>query len=163
MEYLILFGSYSSSEFFMSIFIILVIVGTICEVHTKMIEQNAERTRYWYGDNPSQDVIIEQNTEPDSTPMTEEDWNVICRTAIEKAKNGDGKSRDWITKHMSSNEGSSLENPSVKSSPLEADAVSALVNVGIKKKEAVIRVSQALSRRSYSDLDSLIKDAFSGK
>ena len=163
MEYLILFGSYSISETFMSIFIIFVIVGTICEVHEKMIEQDAARTRYWHGDNPSQDVIVEQDTEPDSTPMTEEDWNVICRTAIEKAKNGDGKARDWITKHMSSDEDSSLENPPVKSSPLEAEAVSALVNVGIKKKEAVIRVSQALSRRSYSDLESLIKDAFSGK
>ena len=151
------------AEFFMTIFIILVIVGTICEVHTKMIEQNAERTRYWYGDNPSQDVIVEQDAGSDSTPMTEEDWNVICRTAIEKAKNGDGKARDWITKHMSSEEDSSLGGTSAENSPLKADAISILVNTGIKKKEATMRVSQALSRRSYSDLDSLIKDAFSGK
>jgi len=158
MEYLILFGSYSASEFFMSIFIILVIVGTICQVHEKMIEQDAARTKYWYGDNPSQDVIVEQDTEPDSTPMTEEDWNVICRTAIEKAKNGDGKARDWITKNMSSEEGSSLE-----SSPLKANAISALVNLGIKKKEATIRVSEALTRHSYSDLEDLIKAALNGK
>ena len=163
MEYLILFGGYSASEFFMSIFIILVIVGTICQVHEKMIEQEAARTRYWYGDNPSQDVIVEQDTESDSTPMTEEDWNVICRTAIEKAKNGDGKARDWITKHMSSEEGSSLENPSVEVSPLKANAISALVNLGINKKEATIRVSEALTRHSYSDLEDLIKAALNGK
>ena len=148
------------AEFFMAVFIILVIAGTICEVNEKRIEQIAERTKYWYGDNPSQDAI---DTEEDSAPMTGEDWNVICRTAIEKAKNGDGKARDWITKHMSSEEDSSTAGSTTVVSPLKEDAISVLVNLGIKKKEAIIRVSQALDKRSYPDLDSLIKAAFNGK
>jgi hypothetical protein len=152
MEHYILIAG-AVSDFFLSVFIILVIVGTICEVHTKMIQQREDENRYWYGDGLSQEVITEQNTEPNSDPMTEEDWNVICRTAIEKAKNGDGKARDWITKHMSS-EGSSS---------LKVDAISALVNLGIKKKEATTRVSEALNRGSYASLDDLIKAALNGK
>ena len=152
MEYFILLGTVS--EVLIAIVFILVAAGTICEVHTKMIEQKEAENMYWYGDNSSQETVVEQ----DSTPMTEEDWNVICRTAIEKAKNGDGKARDWITKHMSSEEGSSLE-----SSPLKANAISALVNLGIKNKEATIRVSEALTRHSYSELEDLIRAALNGK
>jgi len=90
----------------------------------------------------------------DNRPMTQDDWNVIARIAIEDAKRGNANARAWVSKHYTS------PTPSVSTSAdLIKDAIACLVNLGHKKKEAEVLVHKAVAAKHYNDLSELIADA----
>ena len=95
-------------------------------------------------------------TQEDSSPMSNHDWDVICRTAINKAKDGDSRARDWVMKNIVAKE-------QISKSPFSDDAILALVKLGCKKSDATKIVSDLVSTNSYSSLDDLIKDALNYK
>lgn len=90
----------------------------------------------------------------DNRPMTQDDWNVIARIAIEDAKKGNASARAWVSKHCTT------PTPSVSTSPdLIKDAIACLVNLGHKKKDAEVLVHKAVAAKHYDNISELIADA----
>ena len=95
--------------------------------------------------------------------MTEEDWNVICRTAIEKAKAGDSNARNWVTKNVIENPSNSEKptpNSSGTSQQVIKDAVDILRKSGHTKADAVKIVRERVKAKTYTDVVALVADAF---
>lgn len=110
-----------------------------------------------------------------SEPMTEEDWNIICRTAVEEAKAGSAAARTWVTKNIIENNANTTPQPPKPSktksktkaqsyngtpSDIVNDAVSVLRNAGHLKADAVKRVRECIKEKTYDTLQDLISDAF---
>lgn len=130
----------------------------------------------WFSalDDPvEEDIDVEFHSYGDD-PMTEEDWNTICRTAIEEAKAGSAAARTWVTKNIVENNVATPEPPKPcrsKSKPkrksynetpsdVANDAVSALRNAGHTKADAVKRVKECIKEKTYDKVEDLISDAF---
>ena len=130
----------------------------------------------WFSalDDPvEEDIDVEFHSYGDD-PMTEEDWNTICRTAIEEAKAGSAAARTWVTKNIVENNVATPEPPKPrrsKSKPkrksyngtpsdVANDAVSVLRNAGHTKADAVKRVKECIKEKTYDKVEDLISDAF---
>tara|TARA_R110000851_G_scaffold31289_3_gene84748 strand:+ start:745 stop:1245 length:501 start_codon:yes stop_codon:yes gene_type:complete len=99
-----------------------------------------------------------------------EDWDTICQTAIEQAKMGDHRARDWVVKHMCNSETptepvacSSGTSPVANSQDktVVEDAVSTLHNAGYNKSQARKIVNELIKDRTYDNAEDLIRDVFS--
>jgi len=99
-----------------------------------------------------------------------EDWDAICQTAIDQAKMGDHRARDWIVKHMRNSETpaesvacSSGTSPVANSQDktVVEDAVSTLHNAGYNKSQARKIVNELIKDRIYDNAEDLIRDVFS--
>ena len=111
-------------------------------------------------------------------PMTEGDWNTICRAAIEEAKAGNASARTWVTKNVVGNSSKPSKpkpkpkpKPKLKTKPkpqsyngtpadIANDAVSVLRNAGHTKTEAIKKVKACLKEKTYNKVEDLISDAF---
>lgn len=92
-----------------------------------------------------------------------EDWDVICRMAVEQAKRGDHRARDWVVKNMIDNQEGvfgQADQPD-QDKEIVKDAITALCSVGYKKAEAKKVVESLLQERSYDSVEELTKDALS--
>ncbi len=91
-------------------------------------------------------------------PFSEDDWDEICRMAIDDAKGGDHRAREWVVKHV-------LKKEEVKdkiSTPktVVEDAVETLRSMGHSKAEATRMVNQAVKSKKYHSVESLLKDIY---
>ena len=91
-------------------------------------------------------------------PFSEDDWDEICRMAIDDAKGGDHRAREWVVKHV-------LKKEEVKdkiSTPktVVEDAVETLRSMGHSKAEATRMVNEAVKSKKYHDVESLLKDLY---
>jgi Holliday junction resolvasome RuvABC DNA-binding subunit len=90
------------------------------------------------------------------------DWEVICATAIEQAKTGDHRAREWLIKNGVSLGGSNAT--TTKQDPqIVNDAIDALKTVGYKAGEARKIIDSLIKDREYDDLQELIKEALTKK
>ena len=114
-------------------------------------------------ESPEEEIVIE---EVDQT----KDWDAICQMAIEQAKNGDHRARDWVVKHMCSDGASTDINTSSSKTPpvknnqdkiVVEEAISTLHNAGYNKAEAKKIISELVKERTYDSVEELIKDVFS--
>ena len=139
-------------DFFIAIFWICLLIGCFNNIFDKWRREEEELDAYL---NPPEerDTIVYYE---DDSPMTKNDWNVICRTAVENSKSGDSRARDWVMKNIVAKE-------QISKSPFSDDAILALVKLGCKKSDATKIVSDLVSTNSYSSLDDLIKDALNYK
>ena len=136
---------------------------------------------WWSGLDDSEEDVDEEAYSYGDRPMTEGDWNVICRTAIEEAKNGSASARTWVTKNIAdggvpnptttatptpsskpSSGTSSSSTPSNRTAPdIVEDAISGLRHAGHTKAEATRRVQECLEKNVYDKVEDLLRDAFS--
>ena len=91
-------------------------------------------------------------------PFSEDDWDEICRMAIDDAKGGDHRAREWVVKHV-------LKKEEVKdkiSTPktVVEDAVETLRSMCHSKAEATRMVNEAVKSKKYHDVESLLKDLY---
>ena len=130
----------------------------------------------WFSalDDPEEEAVDAQVYSYGNDPMTEEDWNTICRTAIEEAKAGSAAARTWVTKNIVENNVTTTESPKPrrsKSKPkrksyngtpsdVANDAVSVLRNAGHTKTDAIKKVKACLKEKTYDKVEDLISDAF---
>ena len=114
----------------------------------------------------SQDESPEEETVIVEGEQTE--WDAICQMAIEQAKRGDHRARDWVVKHMCSDGASTNINTPVdnnqdeteKTSPkIIEEAIGAICNLGFKKTEAKKVVNRVCNDRVFTDAEELIKAA----
>ena len=99
-----------------------------------------------------------------------EDWDAICQMAIEQAKRGDHRARDWVVKHMCNSEtptepvacssGTSPVTNSQDKTVVE-DAVNTLHSAGYNKSQARKIVNELIKDRTYDNAEDLIRDVFS--
>jgi hypothetical protein len=92
-----------------------------------------------------------------------EDWDVICRMAVEQAKHGDHRAREWVVKHMVDNQDGMFgqsDQPDQDKDIVE-DAITALHSVGYKKAEAKKVIESLLQERAYNSVEELVRDALS--
>ena len=112
-------------------------------------------------ESQEEEIVVEDNQT--------DDWDAICQMAIEQARNGDHRARDWVVKHMCSdgastdiNTGSS-KTPPVKNNQdkiVVEEAISTLHNAGYNKAEAKKIISELIKGRTYDSVEELIKDVF---
>lgn len=146
------------------ILFLLVCIGAWCEAMEKIDQKRKEEKEEelaWERQWDTKDhavVTVNQDSstnDQDSSPMTQEDWNVICRTAIEEAKGGNSKARDWVVKNIPAE--------TEQSCPFISDAIDALVQLGHKEAEARKIILALTSENTYDSFDDLVRDAFSNK
>lgn len=141
-------------EFFIGMVWIGVFIGGFRSIFLKWEKEEEDYQNIM---NPPEEYIITtpEATQEDSSPMSKHDWDVICRTAIDKAKLGDSSARNWVMKNIISEH--------TVQSPFVNDAVLALTGVGFKKAHAESLVNNLVSLKTYNNLDDLIKDALNHK
>ena len=102
--------------------------------------------------------------------FNKDDWDEICRTAIDEAKEGDHRARDWVVKNVSGFGGAVATASSSSPTPTTTkdatpksvidDAIATLRSMGYTKKDAVGRVNAVIKLKKYDDVGTLIKDLY---
>ncbi len=102
-------------------------------------------------------------------------WEYIKQDAMERAVNGDAKSRDWLTKNVFNSEDIALA-PSVSQKPhrstsskpvdtgtpkdIRQEAIMALQGMGFNKTDAKNKINELCSKKKYNSSESLITESF---
>jgi hypothetical protein len=107
-------------------------------------------------------------TKKSKEPFGKDDWDEICRMAIESAKEGDHRARDWVMKNVvvgTSASGGTKGRASFDSTPksLINDAVEFLRGLGHSKAEASRMVNAVARSKKYDNVEDLIKDLYKKK
>ena len=91
----------------------------------------------------------------------ESDWDIICRKAIEQARDGNTSARSWVTKHIYEEEQKAKEKTSTPT-PKEIidEAIMALRSLGLNKVEAERKATEFGNRKCYDSVEELIQDVF---
>ena len=104
-------------------------------------------------------VVYEDEREDD--PINDNDWNIICRQAIEKAKSGDGKARDWVMKNIMQSRLEEQEAASfLTGSQVVEDAIATLVSMGHHQSEAKQLVTDLARDKEYVKVEDLLQDIY---
>ena len=99
--------------------------------------------------------------EPDDAAFNPADWGVICRAAIDGAKKGIHRDREWVLKNIIEPAEKEKEEVSYKTSkPIMEDGVATLVSMGHKKGEAETIVSEASREKEYLSVQDLLVDIY---
>jgi len=101
-------------------------------------------------------------------PFGKDDWDEICRMAIQSAKEGDHRARDWVMKNVvagTSADGGTKSRASFDSTPksLINDAIEFLKGLGHSKAEASRMVESVVRSNKYDNVEDLIKDLYNKK
>ena len=111
-------------------------------------------------ENKTQHIVVYEDEREDG-PITDNDWDIICRQAIEKAKEGDGKSRDWVMKNIMQSRLEEQEAASfLTGSQVVEDAVATLVSMGHQQSEAKQLVTDLARDKEYVKVEDLLKDIY---
>ena len=96
---------------------------------------------------------------PKPKPKTfdENDWQEICEAAVEKAKTGDARSRDWVLENIFNK---SEQGDTKTSKEIVEDCTWALINYGYKKADAIKLVNEKVADAEYTSVEELLKDIF---
>ena len=93
-------------------------------------------------------------------------WEYIKQDAMERAINGDAKSRDWLTKNVFNDQDlpvSNFEAPAeTPSTPenIKQEAIMALQGMGFNKTDAKNKINELCSNKKYDSSESLITESF---
>jgi len=93
-------------------------------------------------------------------------WDYIKYDAMERAVNGDAKSRDWLTKNVFNDQDlpvSSLEAPAeTPGTPehIKDEAIMALQGMGFNKTDAKNKINELCATKKYNSSESLITESF---
>ena len=96
----------------------------------------------------------------------DEAWEYLKQDAMERAVDGDAKSRDWLTKNVFNDQ--DLPMPSFEA-PVEApstpehikqEAIMALQGMGFNKTDAKNKINELCSNKKYDSSESLITESF---
>ena len=96
-------------------------------------------------------------------PFNKNDWDEICSAAIEDAKKGDYRARDWVAKNVGNFGNVSATHTSPKHITPKSvidDAVATLRSMGHTKKDATDQVNAAIKLKKYDNVENLIKDLY---
>ena len=111
-------------------------------------------------ENNTQHVVLYED-ERDDGPITDNDWDIICRQAIEKAKSGDGKARDWVMKNIMQSKLSEQEAASfLTGSQVVEDAIATLTSMGHQQSEAEQLVMDLARDKEYVKVEDLLQDIY---
>ena len=103
-------------------------------------------------------------------PFNKNDWDEICSAAIEDAKEGDHRAREWVVKNVG-NFGD-VFTATTRNSPADTtpkhttpksvidDAVAFLRSMGHTKKDATDQINAAIKLKKYDNAETLIKDLY---
>ena len=96
---------------------------------------------------------------PKPKPKTfdENDWQEICEAAVEKAKTGDARSRDWVLENIFNKR---EQSDTKTSEQVVEDCTWALINYGYKKADAIKLVNEKVADAEYTSVEELLKDIF---
>jgi hypothetical protein len=106
-------------------------------------------------------LVVADVRKRNKEPFNKGDWDEICRMAIDNAKEGDHRARDWVMKNVvvsNSAKDSNSFDPTPKS--VLNDAVETLRSMGHTKKDAVDLVKAATKLRKYDSVESLVRDVY---
>ena len=99
--------------------------------------------------------------EPDDTAFSLADWGVICRSAIDGAKAGNHRDREWVVKNIVEPAEQEQEEESCKTSkPIMEDGVATLISMGHMKGEAETIIEQAAREKEYLSVQDLLVDVY---
>ena len=126
----------------------------------------ASMLAFFYGirsviaENGTQHIVVYEDQREDE-PINDNDWNIICRQAIEKAKSGDGKARDWVMKNIMQSRLEEQETASfLTGSQVVEDAIATLVSMGHQQSEAKQLVTDLASGKEYVKVEDLLQDIY---
>jgi|TARA_R110002051_G_scaffold277063_1_gene338426 hypothetical protein len=89
----------------------------------------------------------------------ESDWDIICRKAIEQARDGNTSARSWVTKHIyEEEEKANTTTPTPKE--MIDEAIMALRSLGLNKVDAEKKAAEFGNRKCYDSVEELIQDVF---
>lgn len=105
-------------------------------------------------------VTFDNSVEPEPEPKEEaplnkeEQWQSIVDAAMQRAMEGDRGARDWVTKHVFS------DNPdnTAQESPLAKDVTEALKAMGYKVSDVEKAINSLTQSKDYSSVDELLQD-----
>ena len=124
----------------------------------------ASMLAFFYGirsviaENSTQHIVVYEDQREDG-PINDNDWNIICRQAIESAKEGDGKARDWVMKNIMQSKQEEQEAASfLTGSQVVEDAIATLVSMGHKQSEANQLVTDLARDKEYVKVENLLLD-----
>ena len=103
-------------------------------------------------------------------PFNKNDWDEICNAAIEDAKKGDHRARDWVVKNVgnfgnvfatttSSSPAHTTPKHTTPKSVID-DTVAFLRSMGHTKKDATDQVNAVIKLKKYDNAETLIKDLY---
>jgi len=108
----------------------------------------------------TQHIIVYEDQREDD-PINDDDWNIICRQAIEKAKSGDGKARDWVMKNIMQSRLEEQETAAfLTGSQVVEDAIATLVSMGHQQSEAKQLVTDLARDKEYVKVEDLLQDIY---
>ena len=111
-------------------------------------------------ENTTQHIVVYEDEREDD-PITDNDWNIICRQAIEKAKSGDGKARDWVMKNIMQSRLEEQEAASfLTGSQVVEDAIATLVSMGHQQADAKQLVTDLARDKEYVKVEDLLQDIY---
>ena len=119
--------------------------------------------------SPPSQPLRNETTAPKTSPTSKEEaWDKIKEATLQKAMEGNGSARDWVTRHVfntprhkpkrSPTVKAAAKTPQTRKNPIIEDAVEALASVGFKKTDARARAESAVSKQNYGSVEDLIKD-----
>ena len=125
---------------------------------------------FWYGACKTikvfkEPVYITLDEEPeDHTSFCDNDWNVICRSAIEGAKAGNPSDRKWVMENVIHNRGEEKEKTEddkpKTSEQVINDTIATLRSMGHKAREAKKLVMDLVSKKVYHSAEELLVDVY---
>ena len=125
---------------------------------------------FWYGvcqgfrsmKEPLYITLTEE--EKDHTPFCNDDWDTICRSAIEGAKDGNHRDRQWVMENVISTHEVDKEEPEDEkpktSEQVINDTIATLRSMGHKAAEAKKLVMNLASKKVYHSAEELLVDVY---
>ena len=125
---------------------------------------------FWYGAYKTikahkEPYYITLEKEPeDPATFCDNDWNVICRSAIEGAKAGNSSDRKWvmenvISSHEADKEETGDEKPETSKQMIN-DSIATLRSMGHKAAEAKKLDMDLVSKKVYHNAEELLVDVY---
>ena len=105
-------------------------------------------------------ITLEEET-PNSSTFSDKDWNVICRSAIEGAKAGNHRDRQWVMENVigGCEETKEVEQP--KTDPvIVKEVIATLKSMGHSAGEAAKIVKDLTAKKQYSKAEDLLIDVY---
>tara|TARA_B100000749_G_scaffold106004_1_gene81049 strand:- start:1141 stop:1590 length:450 start_codon:yes stop_codon:yes gene_type:complete len=122
---------------------------------------------FWYGvcqgfrsmKEPLYITLTEE--EKDHTPFCNDDWDTICRSAIEGAKDGDHRDRQWVMENVivGCEETKEVEQPKTDPTIIK-EVIATLKSMGHSASEAKKLVMDLASKKVYHKAEELLVDVY---
>ena len=98
----------------------------------------------------------------DNTSFCDDDWNTICRSAIEGAKAGNHRDRQWVVENVLDSPEAKEDDEKLKttSKTIINEVIATLRSMGHKASEAKKLVMDLASKKVYHSAEELLVDVY---